>query len=380
MLGRVQRGIKLITALLIAFMLGGCWDKVDLQDIGYITAAGIDYKDEKFILYGEMVGFNAIAKTEGGGQFTGPLKWIGHSSGETILYAFKELANSSQYQLTLDNLKTLVIHERAMVKIDEIIDALNRQRASRYTVWMFGTQDELEDFFATDSLSSQSPLVSILYTPDLMHQQTSMNRPLTMQLFLQELDERAHTTSLTNLSIEHGKWMADKNKLKLNVAKGCFLFVNRSMVGYLTQEQMKGLRWVQPDFKKELVALRVDNKPITVTVDHITSRLRSIPNTDSVKFKLKVRLSIHAVEIVGHQTEKKIEQAVSELVTKEIRSTYAAGLSHKADVYQTRLNLYRYHNAFWKKHASNDQWLPGQEDLTIEVSTKLVNTGKYKLK
>lgn len=377
---RVQRGLKLVMALFAAIMLGGCWDKVDLQDIGYVTAFGVDYKDEKFILYGEMVGFSAVAKTEGGGQFSGPLKWIGHSSGDTILYAFEELAKSSQYQLSLENLKSLVIHERAMVKMDEILDAMNRQRAARYTVWLFGTQDELQDFFATDSIFSHSPLVSMLYTPDLMHQQASMHRPLSMQLFLQQLDEQTYTTALTNLSLQRGKWTADKKALNLNVAKGCFLFVNREMVGYLTDQQMKGLRWVQPDFKKELLALRVNNKPMTVAVDHVSSQLSSKPGKDSVKFRLKVKLNIHAVEIEGHQNEKDIEQGVSGLVAEEIKRTYEAGLAHKADVYQTKLNLYRYHTAFWKKYASSNKWLPGKDDLSIEVTTKLVNTGKYKLK
>ncbi|PWV95546.1 Ger(x)C family germination protein [Paenibacillus cellulosilyticus] len=381
MIGRhAQQGMKLVLALLAALMLGGCWDKVDLQDIGYLTAIGVDYKDEKFILYGEMVGFSTVAKTEGGGQFSGPLKWIGHSTGDTVLYAFEELAKSSQYQLSLDNLKSLVIHERAMVKMDEILDAMNRQRASRYTVWLFGTRDDLHDFFATDAIFSHSPLVSIMYTPDLMHQQASMHRPLTMQLFLQDLDERAYTTELTNLSSERGKWAADKKALNLNVARGCFLFVNRKKVGYLTEEEMVGLRWVQPDFKKELLSLRVNNKPVTVGVDRVSSRLTSRLQSNSTSFKLRVKLFIHAVELEGQQNDKDIEQSVSDKVKDEIKRTYEAGLLQRADVYQTKLNLYRYHTAFWKKHASSNEWLPGKGDLSIEVTTKLVNTGKYKLK
>ncbi|WP_314003273.1 hypothetical protein [uncultured Paenibacillus sp.] len=43
-------GIKLILALvLLMFLLTGCWDRTEINDLALITAAGIDKKDEKTI-------------------------------------------------------------------------------------------------------------------------------------------------------------------------------------------------------------------------------------------------------------------------------------------------------------------------------------------
>jgi len=371
--------LKLLVPLSIAAVLTGCWDKVDLQDIGYVTAIGADYEDGKFKMYGEMVEFSAVAKSEGTSMPTGPQKWIGHGEGPTVLVALTNLIKSSQYQLSIENLKTLIIHERAMPMLDELLDAMNRQRAARYTVWLFGTRTPLDRLFATNSIFNQSPLVSFLYKPDLMYKQASVYRPLNMQLFIQQQNERSYTTALANITLAKGVWKAGQRPLSLNVPQGSFILNYRRLVGYMTEEELTGLRWVLPDFKREMLSFQSEGDRATVSVDQSISRLSGKPTGDSAHFKLRVRLRVHVVEVEGQMNRRQIETAVSEKVGQEIKYTYERALEKRADILQTRLNLYRYHMAYWKKHASKDEWLPGKDDLTIEVTTKMTDTGKYDL-
>ncbi|WP_127531107.1 Ger(x)C family spore germination protein [Paenibacillus kobensis] len=370
---------KLVVVLSAALFLSGCWDKVDLQNIGYVTAMGVDYEEGQFKLYGEMISFNSVAKTETGSAMPGPKKWIGHSEGQTIQIALMELVKSSQYQLSIENLKTLVIHERAMRELDEVLDAMNRQRAARYTIWVYGTRTPFDQLFTTDQIFNQSPLVSFLYKPDLMFRQVSMYRPLNMQMFIQQQYERAYTTILTNITMVKGDWKTGRKPLSLNVPQGSFIMNNRRLIGYITESEMKGLRWVLPDFKQEMLRIEADGHRATVAVDQSVSRLSGMPQGDSARFKLKVKLRVHVVEMKGELTKQQVEAEASRQVHEEIKRTYEAGVEKHADLLQTRLNLYRYHTAFWKKYASKDDWMPGKGDMTIEVTTKMTNTGKYDL-
>lgn len=42
-------------------MLSGCWDILDLQDIQYITAIGIDYEDGEYVVYVQSLNFGHLS-------------------------------------------------------------------------------------------------------------------------------------------------------------------------------------------------------------------------------------------------------------------------------------------------------------------------------
>lgn len=375
----LKRGLKALLALSTALLIGGCWDEVDLQDVGYITGLGVDYKDGKYILYGEMIGFSAVAKTEGGNTNSSSDTWIGRGEGDTVFEALRSLYKSSQYQVSIEQLKSLVIHERAMSQISELLDALNRQRASRYTIWTFGTRDDIEHLFTTDNLFNRSPLISLLYTPHLLYEQISAYRPLNMQMYVQQLNEPTITVMLPNLTAETGDWKHKDKPMKLNLIDGVFLFSNRSYIGFMNDNDFRGLRWIQPDFNNELLAIKNDGERASILIDNTKQHLKAIIQGDNVRFKLKVNIEAHLVELGGKLSRTELESATTKAVTKELQRAYTSGLKKHADVFQTRLNLYRYHMAYWKKHASANDWLPGVDDLDIEVHTLMKSSGKYQL-
>ncbi|GMK42362.1 hypothetical protein PCCS19_54210 [Paenibacillus sp. CCS19] len=372
----ICKGLLVLSA---ALLLGGCWDEVDLQDVGYVTALGVDYKDGKYVLYGELVGFSAVAKTEEATSDKSPVIWIGRGEGDTVFEAIRSLIRSSQYQLSIEQLKSIVIQERAMQQINELLDALNRQRASRYTIWMFGTREEIEELFTTDNLFNRSPLISLLYAPQLLYEQISAYRPINMQMYVQQLNESSITVMLPSLTTETDDWKQKDKPMKFNLLDGVFLFSNRNFIGYMSDNEYRGLRWIQPDFNHELLAIESDGDKATVSVDHVKQQLHAIIQGDRVRFKLEVKIKAHLVERGGKFSKQELENETNKVVARELKRAYAAGLKRHADVFQTRLNIYRYHLPYWKKHMSGRNWLPGEEDMTIEVHTTLQSSGKYEL-
>lgn len=55
-----------ILMISLSLLLTGCWDIREVQDINYISAIGVDYKDGEYIIYAQMLDFSSVAKQEGG--------------------------------------------------------------------------------------------------------------------------------------------------------------------------------------------------------------------------------------------------------------------------------------------------------------------------
>src|SRR4029453_6567760 len=113
-------------------------------------ALGIDYKDGQYEIYGQTIKFGLIAKTESLQPDPNPV-WIGRGKGVSTLLALNDLNRSGQTILSLEHLKTVLVQERAMNKMDDIMDGLNRQRASRYTSLIYGTRAPINKIFTTDT-------------------------------------------------------------------------------------------------------------------------------------------------------------------------------------------------------------------------------------
>ncbi|MBO7746086.1 hypothetical protein I8J29_17895 [Paenibacillus sp. MWE-103] len=213
----------LLAVLLSSVLLGGCWDSKDLGDEAFVTGIGVDYEKGAFVVSLQLFDFGAIAKTES--ATPGPANvWIGKASGKSVTEAILNLSLSAQIELTLEQLKVVVIREPAMFKMDEILDALNRVRVSRYTAWIFGTRGQIEDVFASNTFFERSQLASMLYNPEVQYKQNSTFKPVTMQKFVSDYNERAETALLPSLTIDRKSWRQRKKLMEMEEVDGVFAF------------------------------------------------------------------------------------------------------------------------------------------------------------
>lgn len=95
--------IKLIIMMLItSAMLSGCWNIKEVQDIYYVAALGIDFKEGKYIAYAQLLDFSNVAKLEGARPDKQPPVWIGRGEGFTITEALNQLYKDAQQRLFRD--------------------------------------------------------------------------------------------------------------------------------------------------------------------------------------------------------------------------------------------------------------------------------------
>ncbi|CAM3408665.1 Ger(x)C family spore germination protein [Paenibacillus lupini] len=378
---RIQKVVKTLkVSIVLSTMLitGGCWDEVNLQDVTYISAIGVDYVDEHFVVYAQMISFGVIAKQEGAPPPGSPI-WVGKHEGDTNLAAIFNLMDSSQYKLSLNHLKSVVIHERAFSEIEQIIDSLNRLSSTRFNSLVFGTKTDINDLFTMDMLFNKTPLTTPLYAPHIENNQNSYVVPMTLQSLVREALEPAMTVKLPSLSLLPDDWENNKKRLNFLTINGAFLFNEKKPEGFVTREKSKGLIWTSEGFKRSLVPIRVDARRASVVIDTAKSKVKVKWENNKPQFVLKTNLTGHLIEASSDFSDQELKSHVEQVVKAQMEDTYLKGLAMNADLYDLEHELYRHHNKAWKRLVQ-EEWKPSPNDLTIEVECRIKKESELRSK
>lgn len=364
--------------LISSFLLEGCWDEINLEDVSYISSLGIDYSEGHYVVYAQMIKFGLIAKTETVQPDPNPV-WIGKGEGDSILLALNDLTQAGQAILSLEHLKTVIVQERAMFKMRDIMDGLNRQRASRYTSLVFGTRGPIDTILTTDTFFDQSPLNSIMYSPGPLNSQRSFIRPYATQLAVQTLKEPAMTTTLPALTANKDYWKRKKQPLSIQLYDGIFVYREMEYLGFMTESDASGLRWVNPVFQHYLTKATGKKGSATVAVVSSKSRVHASFKDGEAGFLLKVSMNGDIAEMQGTMSEAELVASIEERVEQQIGETYRKGQSNGMDLFQLEHHLYRYHTAYWKQNCKGGKWKPKPNQLKIEVKFNLIHSGNFDL-
>lgn len=112
---------KVLIVIVFVFLLTGCYDNVELNDMDIITGIGIDYVEDNFEVIYEILNNNASSESEVLTSYT--LK----GTGKTISEAFIDVGYKTDRKPYLAHLKTVIISESIIDgKLNEIVDYLIR--------------------------------------------------------------------------------------------------------------------------------------------------------------------------------------------------------------------------------------------------------------
>lgn len=373
-----QRIWTVCFSIFICLLLPGCWDEVNLQEVSYISAIGIDYEEGQFTIYAQMIYFAAIAKSETPQAVPDPI-WIGKGKGDSVLMAFYNLTKAGYTTLNLEHLKTVVIHERALSRISDVIDGLNRQRATRYTSLLYGTSMPLDKLFTTETFFNESPLISLLYAPRPHEIQHTFVMSQKMQTAVQQLKDPGMTTLLPALNTTEAYWKHGKKPMNSQIINGIYVFKNFTYQGYAAQQDVIGIRWLNKNFEKVYIEGEKGGGKATVSINNVSIRPRALLSGNNPKFELTVKLKGHVIEMDSEMSEEEITASIEQRVKEEIEATYQYGVEKKMDLFGLEHYLYRYHYSYWKEQTANGAWRLQKDGISVNVKLQIKDPGKLEL-
>ena len=373
--------------LFSSFMLSGCWDLKNPQDINYFTAVGFDYVDGQYVVYAQMIDFLTVAKTEVGSRPEQPIPvWVGHAEGQTAASAFNNLYDTSQFRVFYGHVNAIIYHDRVLKRnIMPLLDLENRFYEMRYTPWVFGTSEPINELMNIMSFFNMPPTNNIMHQPQEMLMQKSVIRPVTIREFICELREPARTVTLPTLGIDVHNWKQGYGDLDLQPRPflkidGIYLFHDGKYRGKLEKNEVLGLRWTDEETPRSPLLIKSNDKNIALlALENPKVTITPVIKDDRVIYKFHVSLKGNVMELFERWEEQDLERLAAEKIQSEIRDAYEDGLALKADLLQLEHTLYRKNVHEWKKLREREKLELTNESLDIEVEVNLTTSGKLKM-
>jgi spore germination protein KC len=389
--GRYTKGgseLKCKTAfpfIISIFLLTGCWGAQNIDHLIYVGTIGVDYKENRFIVYVAFTNFTGLAKVESGGAEEKSGIAVGKAKGETFNMATDNLYHSIQRMVSWGHVKSIVFTKRALKKavVQDVLDVLDRYNEIRPTLWIYATDEPLTKlFFGAAPLLNTSPYYSKLSNPEEIFQQNSFIRPIRLHRFIADANEVSTTVRLPYLNITTRDWEEDKKEKPMLNVKGICFVDHYELQKCFDRSKLLGIRWVEKRIVRTPIYVKKGNKVVaSINVLHPKSKISYQRKGNTPVFNIEVSASGSVLELREKLTEKQLVRLAQKTVKDEIRSLYKLGLKYDIDVLNLSEAMYRQKPEDWKKFSENGKIPLTDENLKkIKVKISINTFGKQKFR
>jgi len=382
--------------ILLAGMCSGCWDRVEIEQLSYVTAVGIDSADSDGVLVTfQTVIPRMLGKSQGGGGGGGgggvPVKPYANYSvrARNVSDAVRmfELKNprSAMFKTT-----TVIImgEDEAHKNMLPPLDFFTRKPMMRRSVWVLVAKGRAEDILLKGEPDPGNFPAQTFRSMFQRRQEVSVILPVNFGQFLSKVERAGIDPFITAIKlvpeVSRAADGTQEEKQTFEISSMGVLKLG-SLVSFLELSESRGVVWMEGRAAGGTVTVPVNaEKPwASLLVSSERSKITPIITEDGFIFNIEIKVEgyVSSVEkedidinkpedmrLLEQEEEKAIYQEVMAAVNKsrELHSDFL-GLGEK--IYETNPKLWKEINQTWR-----DEWLPNVQ-AEITVSCKLTRTG-----
>ncbi|WP_168119606.1 Ger(x)C family spore germination protein [Paenibacillus sp. HB172176] len=373
----------IVTGLLL--FICGCWDMKDIRDTNYVTGVGIDFLDNQYEAYAQMIDFTYLARSEGMMNGNHDPSYNGHGKNPVLDLAINELYRTMQMNTKWAMINSVVLTDRVLKEKGTLFfwDLFTRYREIRMTPWIFGTTERLDELFATEGFFNSSPLTEIMYEPVANYNQHSEIKPYMLFQYGAELNEPGSIVVLPSLGIQKTTWTSGERKKpspKMFV-NGAFLLNDKRMKGWMPLKDLIGLRWTQQKTERTPLLVRKPGSEeyTIISIKNIDVHKHAAKKGSRPRYSIDIDLAGVILEVHGDFSIADIQKLAEARVEQEVRLTYGKGLALQTDIYSLRHEFYKKYPREWLKGAPGDFAISSDSLETVHVTFELKELGLNKL-
>jgi spore germination protein KC len=377
--------IRLFLFGLLLLLPTGCWDSEEVNNVGFIIAAGIDRtKDAGIDLTIQVFIPNptAAGTTDGGGGGGEGRVFTISTSGNTMPEALSALQKRSPRTLSWDHTKVFIFGE-----------ALARQGMKDELDYLFRSTEPRKQAVLFVSKGTGGQLLESLNDPnsyDTINRLAEMpsNRMYTM-IYVEEsivAESGAFVLPVADLLPMNANGSAQKKALSVD---GIAVFKHKKLHGFLNEKSKRGyqlgFQWSkQMDTGRNITITRNENGG-KVTLQLVKSKLKLLPALDDGKWKMKVRLHVTA-DVVQNSTTIDLMSAadnmrtIEKLFNEEIKGVLQVTLNQvqkemNADVIGFARAFHKGYPREWEKVKGEWDSIFPKIEFELEVENKIRTPG-----
>lgn len=381
-----KKNILLLFILLICItVLSGCWDVNEPQRMFYVHGVGVDYKDNQFVIYLQIINFANVAKSEQPNTAAVQAE-VGVAKGDTLQEAFNNLYLSIDERVYWGHLMYLIFSEELLKNedVNAAIDTFSRYRETRYQTWIYFTDDSVKEVLLATPIINKSLTLSKLADPKNSYSQESFVEPINLRKLIIQLNEPSHEVAVPLIVLKENWETQQSGKIKISTLSGVGVISPKEFKGFIRGDKAKGLQWMSEKTKRGEITVKLDSKEdkfLTVILEKVKVKVKPVIENDEVKFdiSIKVLASLSGLNVTAKTGE--IQKAVQKEVKKQIEDTYKEALKNDADIFRLSEHVYRRNFKVWKELQKEGKVELTEESIRdIKVDIKDVLTGRKFLK
>ncbi|MGG6312709.1 Ger(x)C family spore germination protein [Paenibacillus macerans] len=388
--------------VIICFAVSGCWNRMELNELGITVATGFDRTGDEWELSYQVIVPSATGASQGGGSTGGgsqPSVYVFSTKGKTIREAADRGYVENPRRLYFAHTDILVIgKEAAESGISQILDLYFRNIDARETVLV-----TLTDGKAGDILRKMVPPEKIPGTAlaDILRKQNSFSSyfpVVKVYQLAQKLVSDAKTAGVPEVIVTEGNAKAleslDINKttsppvkMKLNRLG---VFHGDRLVGYLNRNESFGIAWLTDQVKGSTISFSCSGgeaKETDGTVRITSTKTRVTPVKAGAHFNMRVETEAKGdllMEYVCREDLSKphsirsIEKAVAAEIVEAIETGWEASRKLRVDLPGFADKIHRNDPKAWKELQKNWDEELTRIDLEIRVKVRMQRPGLTK--
>jgi len=376
----LKRKFILIISLTVLLLLSGCWDVTEPQRMYYVHGVGVDFKDNQYEVFLQLINFADVAKSESMNTQAAKAE-IGRAKGKNLEEAIYKLYRSIDQEVFWGHMAYLILTEEAMKSEHAIsvIDSFLRFRETRYQMYIHCTQEPLEEILLISPILDKSLPNSKLTSPLKTGFVEAYIEPVTFRNLILDLNEPSHESALPLISINKEWKDSEKESEKETHLQGLGILSKDGFKGMIKGDEARGTQWMKKHTTRGDLTFKLNSSEeyLTVDLEKLNLDIKPIVKGNEVQFEVEIQVNATVNGFKGKVTSDEVRKGIIKELTKEIKTTYEAGLNIDVDIYRLSEYLYRDNVKAWKR-LEKDGKVPLTKDSIskINVTVNKINPGR----
>jgi spore germination protein KC len=366
----LEKAVKTVLSLFICsspLFLTGCWDRVELNDLGLVLATGLDKTEDEQIEVSvqlavpEAMGGEATASGQGG---AGKTITVEKAIGKTIFEALSRLQARFSRRIFWGHNQVIIIgKDLAESEVQKHIDFFARFPKARLKSYIFVTSGKAIDVLkAIPDVDRSSAEVA----RELANFRIGM--AVAVKDFLEELSGEANAVGLPWIEVKKESF---SKGLQVN---GTAILKDGKMIGYIDDKLTRGLLWLRNEMESSTVTVQPEGYHDQISFYLLHSYTKLIPKMENGKWKMIVKIVTEddAVEnetnlnltnpVITKKLEKELEKTIEtriKMTLEEVQKKMGADILGFAEAF------HRHYPDEWEK--VKDQWDKKFPEIEVEI-------------
>lgn len=393
-MGRISRLLAVL--VLSSLILGGCWDRTELNELAITSASALDVdKSGQWVLSFQVIipsAISAAAGTAGGPNGQVPVV-VYSTEGDTIKGAVSKSYMEAPRKLYFGHNSILVIGEEAARKgFSQMIDLYLRNSDSRETVSILIASGDgrsiLEQLLSTESI----PGIGLERILEKEERYLSKIPNVRMYDLIKKQLSPAHSILIPEIIISGGKEVTSLEQFrqttvpsKLRLGRAAII-KDTKLVGWMSDDEALGASFLSNQVNSSTIPFACDpekgeKKDSTFVVSHSKTKI-SVNQADG-KYNVTANISITgwlnetgcAVNLLDPEVIRKMEASIKEEVEELSKKAWAASKKANADVAGISEKIYRKYPKEWKEMEKDQEDVFKKINLQVNAEVRMKKVG-----